>query len=323
LKNLKGAPPSAAAPNRQPLFQEPFMPLTFEPLSLARRDAYQQHLAACRQIASDYSFINLWGWADAYGLQWAWDHGLVWIRQNDPRPALWAPVGPWQTVDWRHIWSLVQPPGGRLIRVPEALVQIWKTVAGDRIEALEARGQWDYLYNIEEMIALAGNRYHKKKNLVRQFQRRYDAVYQALGPDSVAEALALQNDWCTWRDCESTESLTAENQAIARILADWNSLDGIRGGLLRVEGRLVAYTVAERLSPDTLLIHFEKGNPDFKGVYQAINQTFLAHNAHETIRWVNREQDLDDEGLRRAKLSYHPETFIKKFDVRLNGPETA
>jgi hypothetical protein len=95
------------------------------------------------------------------------------------------------------------------------------------------------------------------------------------------------------------------------------------GGLLRVAGRLVAYTVAERLATDTLLIHFEKGNPNFKGVYQAINQAFLAHNAEAAIRWVNREQDLGDEGLRRAKLSYHPETFVKKYEVLLHGTQTA
>jgi uncharacterized protein len=293
------------------------MPLVFEPLSLSRQHAYRQHLGNCRQIASDYSFVNLWGWAEAYGLQWAWDQDLVWIRQSLPAPAFWAPVGPWQAVDWRRLLPSIRPPGGRLIRVPETLVEIWRGAGGNRVEVLEARGHWDYLYNSEAMIALAGNRYHKKKNLVRQFHRSYNAAYETLGPDSVAEALALQNDWCTWRDCEAVDTLAAENEAIAKVFADWNALEGIRGGLLRVDGRLVAYTVAEHLTPDTLLIHFEKGNPDFKGVYQAINQAFLAHNADEAIHRVNREQDLDDEGLRRAKLSYHPEAFIKKFEVLL------
>lgn len=297
------------------------MVLQFEPLSLQRQNAYRQRLAACSQIASDYSFINLWGWAGAYGLQWAWDDDLVWIRQSRPQERFWAPVGPWQTVDWRGVFQALTPPGGRLIRVPEPLLQIWQNGSSGRIEALEARGQWDYLYDVKEMIALAGNRYHKKKNLVRQFQRSYDAAYQPLGPDSVAEALALQNDWCTWRDCEAVDTLAAENEAIARVLGDWSALEGICGGLLRVEGRLVAYTVAERLAADTLLIHFEKGNPEFKGVYQAINQAFLAHNADEAIHRVNREQDLDDEGLRRAKLSYHPEAFVKKFEVVVREPK--
>ncbi|MFZ0484981.1 MAG: phosphatidylglycerol lysyltransferase domain-containing protein, partial [Desulfobacterales bacterium] len=75
--------------------------------------------------------------------------------------------------------------------------------------------------------------------------------------------------------------------------------------------------IAEQLSQDTIVIHFEKGNPDYKGAYQAINQMFLEHNG-EQFDFVNREQDLGDEGLRKAKLSYHPVDFVKKYRVLLN-----
>lgn len=88
------------------------------------------------------------------------------------------------------------------------------------------------------------------------------------------------------------------------------------GGGIQVNGRLVAYTVAEPLSADTVVIHFEKGNPDVIGAYQAINQMFLT-SLPETLLHVNREQDLDDPGLRKAKLSYHPSGFLKKFSVSL------
>ena len=84
-----------------------------------------------------------------------------------------------------------------------------------------------------------------------------------------------------------------------------------------VETEMAAYTVAEKLSADTLVIHFEKGDHDFKGVYQAINQIFL-ENAGRGFTMVNREQDLDSEGLRKAKLSYNPVGFLKKFDVELS-----
>ncbi|MCP4667127.1 MAG: DUF2156 domain-containing protein, partial [Deltaproteobacteria bacterium] len=77
-----------------------------------------------------------------------------------------------------------------------------------------------------------------------------------------------------------------------------------------------AYTVAETMSEDTLLIHFEKGDPAFKGVYQAINHMFLEHSTGN-FKIVNREQDLDNEGLRKAKLSYQPFDFVKKYQVHL------
>ncbi len=286
------------------------MPLTFDTIDLDRQDAYRRRLAACPQIGSDYSFINLWGWAGAYGLEWAWEDALVWIRRTRPEPCWWAPVGDWQAVDWvRRLESLKTDL--HLERIPETLASLWHEVLGDRIQRRQTRGQWDYLYAVQDLITLGGNRYHKKKNLLNQFRRTYPYTYEPLNAQHVAEALGLQADWCTWRDCEAVDLLAAENRVILRILNHWNRLAGICGGVLRVDNHMAAYTVGERLTPDTLLIHFEKADPRFKGAYQMINQAFLEASA-DGLQWVNREQDLDDEGLRQAKLSYHPADFVRK-----------
>jgi hypothetical protein len=77
------------------------MTLSFEPISLDRQNDYLDVLSRCPQITSDYSFINLWAWAEEYGLRWAWDDDLIWIRQNLPEEFLWAPVGLWDAVDWQ------------------------------------------------------------------------------------------------------------------------------------------------------------------------------------------------------------------------------
>jgi len=140
-----------------------------------------------------------------------------------------------------------------------------------------------------------------------------------MGPETIGRALAMQTDWCTWRDCESSDMLSAENAAIEKILSRWQDLRGIEGGAIEVAGNIVAYTVAERLTAEMLLIHFEKASPEFKGGYQAINQMFLAH-PKGSCSLVNREQDLDDEGLRKAKLSYQPVEFIKKYKITLYAP---
>jgi hypothetical protein len=198
------------------------------------------------------------------------------------------------------------------------LAEGWRADLGDRVTTVEDRGHWDYIYSVDELVELKGNRYHKKKNLVNQFKKKYDYVYAPLGPDLIDHAKGMQEDWCTWRDCESSEILSAENSAIFRILRDWDLLEGTLGGALMMDQVMVAYTVAEALSDDTLLIHFEKGDIEYKGVYQAINQMFLTHSG-KGFRFVNREQDLDDEGLRKAKLSYHPVDFQKKYHVDLPG----
>ena len=98
------------------------------------------------------------------------------------------------------------------------------------------------------------------------------------------------------------------------MLNSYEKLKGLKGGAILVDNKLIAYTVAEKISEDMVIIHFEKGSQEYKGVYQAINQMFLEHSCKD-FKTVNREQDLGDKGLRKAKLSYNPVDFIKKYKV--------
>jgi hypothetical protein len=292
------------------------MNLNFEPISLDRQKEYLALLAKCPQVASDYSFLNLWAWAEDYGLRWAWEEDLVWIKQTRPTELYWAPVGSWNLIDWQNRHEHRADSHTVFIRVPQKLVEIWSAAAGDEANVSEERGHWDYLYTVSDLIELKGNRYHKKKNLLNQFVKKYEFTYLPLEPGLIEQALGMQEDWCTWRDCESSEVLSAENKAIARILNDWQQFNGVQGGAIIINGAMAAYTVAERLTPDSIVIHFEKGDTQYKGVYQAINQMFLANSATQ-FALVNREQDLNDEGLRKAKLSYHPVSFVDKCRVTL------
>ena len=291
------------------------MALEFEPIRMDRQQAYLRRLCLCPQTASDYSFINLWAWAEAHGLEWAWTKNLVWIRQTEPETLFWAPVGDWKAVDWKTEFSTHAGDSAVMIRVPEKLASIWQS-GMPGLDVREARGHWDYIYAVEELVNLRGNRFHKKKNLYNQFAKKYDHAYHELGPEMIGMAKDMQRDWCTWRDCEAVETLAAENGSIEKILDSWMALTGILGGALTVDGRMVAYTIAERSSADTLLIHFEKADPGYKGAYQAINRLFLEHAGGGAMR-VNREQDLDEPGLRKAKLSYHPLGFLRKYEVRM------
>jgi len=292
------------------------MILNFEPISLEKQSEYSKYFEKCPQKASDYSFVNLWGWTKEYGLKWAWTDNLVWIRQSLPEILYWAPVGPWDGVDWMSCFDEFRGKQALFIRIPEKLLLTWKESYGDRIAIEEQRGSWDYLYSISELVELKGKRFHKKRNLLNQFTKNYNFQFIPFGIEAIHMAMAMQEDWCTWRDCESSNVLAAENNAISRVLNSWGKIGGLIGGAIIVNETMAAYTVAESLSADMLLIHFEKGNTDFKGVYQAINQLFL-ENSGKNYEIVNREQDLDDEGLRKAKLSYHPVDFIKKYRVNL------
>ncbi|WP_029897086.1 DUF2156 domain-containing protein [Desulfohalovibrio reitneri] len=285
--------------------------MDFEPVSLDLQDEYRRRFEATPARASDYSFINLWGWCEVYGLTWRFDDELVWIRQEHPEPALWAPVGPWDKVDWSAYPLPDVAP--KLIRVPEELCETWLR-ARDGVTIKDARDHWDYVYRVDDLRNLPGKRYKKKRDLLEQFKADYDWDYRPLSPECVEEVLDMQLEWCRWRDRESDTTLQGENEAIRRTLTDWDRLKGITGGALRVDNRIVAYTVADALAGDPLVVHFEKGHTRIEGVYQAINQMFLEDQGKD-YAYVNREQDLGDPGLRRAKLSYDPSHFVKKFEV--------
>ncbi|GBC61317.1 DUF2156 domain-containing protein [Desulfonema ishimotonii] len=291
------------------------MALSFEPITPERQGEYLERLQQSAWEASDYSFVNVWGWCREYDLSWAWDGDLVWFRQTRPETLFWGPVGPWERADWAGCFDRHFSSGDSFIRIPDRLLRIWEAVPGDRIRAEPADGHWDYLYSVPELIALKGNRFHKKKNLLNQFKKKYEYRYVPLTPEMTREALAMQEYWCTWRDCESAETLASENRVIARVLAAWEDLENLSGGAIFAEGKMVAFTVAEQMSAERVVIHFEKGLTEYKGVYQAINQMFLAANSQ--FRQVNREQDLGDEGLRKAKMSYNPVGFVRKYRVTL------
>lgn len=292
------------------------MTLKFEPINLERQEEYQASLDGCPQLlTSDFSFANVYGWAAHYGLEWAFHKGLCFIRQTKPDPIYWAPIGPWDKYDWAGCCAMRE--SARFTRVPEALARMWSISFGNKIMIEENRDHWDYIYSVEELISLKGKKFHKKKNLLNQFKKNYLYEYEPMVPECVEEVLDMQDEWYKWyEENNPSEALKAENRVITRVLHNFDQIKGLMGATLRVEGKVIAYTVAEPLCDDSIVIHFEKGDIRYKGVYQAINQMFLENEAAEYTN-VNREQDLGDEGLRKAKLSYNPSMFLKKFNAVL------
>ncbi len=294
---------------------------SFEPISLEKQGPYLDRLQKSRICASDYSFINLWGWALEYGLQWSWEDDLVWIRQTRPVDVQWAPVGRWEEIDWKKAVVEAGDDPLEFTRIPEPLLTVWQGHFQHGIRVEEARGHWEYLYEVKELVELRGNRFHNKKNLLNQFQKKYDFSLVPFGADLVEKIRQMQRQWCIWRDCESSETLSAENRVIERVLSSWDRLKGMTGGVILVNGEIAAFTIAEDFCAESLTIHFEKGLGSYTGIYQAINQMFL--ESVKGFTTVNRQQDLDDDGLRKAKLSYNPKGYIKKYRVSLNAGDLA
>jgi hypothetical protein len=125
----------------------------------------------------------------------------------------------------------------------------------------------------------------------------------------------MHASWCNLRQCDIVPGLAAENYAVRETFLHYNKLN-VMGGAILIEDRIEAFTIAEQLNENTAVVHFEKANPDITGLYQVINQWFCAKTLSRYTN-VNREQDLGVPGLRRAKMSYHPVDFVKKYKVTL------
>jgi hypothetical protein len=288
-------------------------------VSLDERQTYHALWQLTPQHSLDYTLANLWGWQACYGLEWCFENNLCWIRQNRPNPLCWAPVGDWHRQDWKKIFAEKDEKELHFIRVPETLLHIWQQTIPDWLESEEDRGQWEYLYRQEDLAFLQGNRFHKKRNHFNSFIKTYgEADYRQLDDAMVEDVLAVQDDWCQWHECEDSPSLQAENEAINRVLSHWDCFSGLCGGSLYVDDAMIAFSIGESLDKNTLGVHYEKGLKGFNGVYQAINCLF-SRTAGDGFIHINRAQDLDEDGLRQAKLSYRPSDFLRKYKVRIHN----
>lgn len=178
------------------------------------------------------------------------------------------------------------------------------------------RDGYDYLYNAEDLINLVGRKYSRKRNHIHNFKKNHpDFLYLPLTENLFADCIRLTKEWCEKKDCDDNPSLECEKCAVITGLENFAYLE-LQGGAIVVNGRVEAFTFGEVLNEDTAVVHVEKGNPDIKGIYPVINQEFCLANWQQ-MKYINREEDLGLEGLRKAKESYFPVRMVEKYMVTL------
>ncbi len=185
--------------------------------------------------------------------------------------------------------------------------------AAPGIEFIEDRDNWDYIYLREKLATLSGRKYHGQKNHFNAFRKAYpDYAYEAITAANKAECLAFGEAWCDARLHEDS-SIACEKYAIQQAFHNFEAL-GLRGGAIRINGKIEAFSFGRKINDDTAVLHVEKANHAIRELYAVINKEFAAH-AWEDVTYLNREEDMGIEGLRRAKESYHPEFMLKKYSV--------
>lgn len=178
------------------------------------------------------------------------------------------------------------------------------------------RDNADYLYLSEKLITLSGKKYHGKRNHINKFKElNPDWNYERLTDENVQECIEMAREWGIQNECDSDFNKKTELEVTFRYLEHYKTV-GVVGGVLRVAGKVVAFTLGEPICKDTFAVHIEKAFADIQGAYPMINQQFVADYATDYM-YINREEDMGSEGLRKAKLSYRPVDMVEKGSVTL------
>lgn len=189
--------------------------------------------------------------------------------------------------------------------------------ATGKLVVTEDRDNADYVYFLQDLISLPGRKFDGKRNHLKNFYRNNDFEFIPVTPDMLPEIKAFQTQWCLSRGCSDDLSLQNESIAVMEVLDHFTELN-VFGAVIKINGKIQAFTAASELNHETAVVLFEKGNPEIRGIYQAINKEFCEKMLSK-YKWVNREQDGGDEGLRKAKLSYNPDHLVSKYIVKLKG----
>lgn len=170
----------------------------------------------------------------------------------------------------------------------------------------------DYIYLRSDLATLKGKKFQSKRNHINKFRNTYpDYEYSPITKDRIQECLELEAKWCKANDCDQQEGTGNERRALIYALNHFEEL-GLTGGILHVNGQIVAFTFGMPINKETFGVHVEKADTSIDGAYAMINYEFANHIPEQYI-YINREEDLGIEGLRKAELSYHPETILEKY----------
>lgn len=190
-----------------------------------------------------------------------------------------------------------------------------KDYYGQKIMVTADRDGFDYIYSAADLAELKGKKYHGKRNHIKRFKENNWSI-EPLTAEYFDECTAFAAEFYNNNDSYDDFSAVVEQYAIHTYFSNFDML-GLKGAVLRLDGKIVGFTIGEKLNSDTFVVHIEKAVGEIQGSYPTICNEFVKMYAAD-LKYVNREEDLGIEGLRKSKLSYHPEFLLEKYTVKFN-----
>lgn len=196
--------------------------------------------------------------------------------------------------------------------VTDSMLKDLKNMYQDGFSIAFDRDGSDYVYSVADLIELKGKKYHAKRNHFARFME-YSPIFMPITENDYDDCIAFCTKFYNDKNGIDQTSAISEQFAINTFLSYFNELE-LKGGLIRINGDIAAVTIGEKINSNTFCTHIEKANTDFQGAYAGINKMFTEFAASD-CQFINREEDMGLEGLRRSKLSYYPEFMLNKYTV--------
>lgn len=298
------------------------MTLQFKEIELSDKPLIDNCLKGNVLRASEYCFSNLFCWKERFKTEFAVHDGLLFVRFRDNvnKNSYLLPFG---KGDLPKAVALIKEDAAAFdnqfqIRglTPCMCDELENAMPGVFTFKLN-RSVSDYIYTSEKLIHLKGKKLQSKRNHINRFKRENKWEYKSLtnNPELVKSCRGMLHKWMVENAEDKDDSLIYDNIATNLMLENFEYMQ-LRGGVICVEGKMVAFSIGAPLSADTFVVHVEKAMTErAHGAYAIINQQFVLHEAAE-FTYINREEDMGLEPLRKAKLSYHPDILLEKFVAR-------
>ena len=293
--------------------------LEFRSVSLDDRELITRFSRASGFRCADYCFTCMYVWQDHYGLQISQVGERLVPRLLGETPRYSFPFG---TGELHPVIEALREDaaafGAQLYMrgIPKSMLPELLSLYPELTFRLD-RDESDYIYEAEKLATLAGKKLHAKRNHIHRFEEQNDWSFEPVTADNLGEVMEMNDAWMEQNYREKHREYQAERMALTRVFTAFDAL-GLEGGLLRSGGRVIAYTLGEKLTDDTYVLHFEKAFADIQGAYAMINRENAKRilELHPETIYINREEDLGLEGLRKAKESYYPAFLEEKYSTQ-------
>jgi hypothetical protein len=303
--------------------QSSFLGYEFKPIELNQRRLLSGFLARHPQPLSGFTFATLATWQSIFEYGWIFAEAetllISCILEPDRHRHIMQPVGPLSSAVQNKLLqeaaSLPYPL--RIVGVGEAFLEE-NTEFVNRFSVFEDLAASNYLDPADSLARLPGRKYAKKRNLLAQAQGLYSWTREPLAGTNVDACFDILNSIQEEEQPEIDINLQQELIALDYTFRHFDAL-GQDGLLLRVNGRPVAFSIYEAISPTTVAIHFERALRSHKGLYQVINWETARVIAGREYEFINREEDLGSPGLRDAKRSYNPIKLVPAYELTFKG----